>query len=135
VDKLLAVHVSYGNNCEQAQASCARFREVLEHHKVRARQQGAAQQLAVAPGAGTRLCTWHVNTCTRNAQAPADDCSVQLVDVLSQSLPANWLQGAGAWEVFIHDHMDRNDTVADSLLSLAKVKQVDTLVLGISGYS
>ena len=33
-DKLLAVHVSYGNNREQAQACCARFKEVLEHNKV-----------------------------------------------------------------------------------------------------
>ncbi len=30
--------------------------------------------------------------------------------------------------------MDRSDTVAGSLLRLAQVKQVDTLVLGISGY-
>ena len=38
-----------------------------------------------------------------------------------------------AYDVLIHD-MDRSDTVAASLLRLAQLKQVDTLVLGLSGY-
>jgi hypothetical protein len=47
-------------------------------------------------------------------------------------VPAGCLQ-VPSCEVLIHD-MDRSDTVAGSLLRLAQVKQVDTLVLGISGY-
>lgn len=138
-DSVLAVHVSYGNNHEEAQACVRRYKEVMDANNVSAWLSDACvhgdrahvDQFPTIPAAVSNQSSSHAHKLGVPLSASLACCTWLLQIDLLTKLPGFCVQVVG--EVLIHN-MDRSLTVADSLLGLARIKQVDTLVLGISGY-
>lgn len=114
-DKVLVATINYGNSAEGV--------DVLKPYK------------DMMAAAGSDLTVLHQLTSTPSVGASEHEViALEDARINCGGCTAAWHVFAGVNGECINHQLERQETVSDGLLRLAKLKDIHTLVLGISGY-